>query len=381
MLHLTESQLQIQKMARDFANKVIAPRALKLDESEEFPLDIFESMREVGLMGIGVDPAHGGSGGGATETIIAVEEICRAYAGIGTILAVQIGLYGPVISRFGNEAQKKAFLEPLNNGKLVGAFGLTEPNAGSDASALESTATRKGDKYVLNGSKTFISCADGATHFIIAATTDKSKGSKGICILMVPRNSKGFTIKRQHGKIGIIASTTAELFFDNVEVPIANRIGEEDQGYKNLLQVLEVSRMGVAAQATGIAQSALDASLAWAQQRKSFKVPLVQHQGIQFMLAEMATRVEAARLLTHQAAALRDAGKPFSKESSMAKLFAAEAAMWVATKAVQIHGGYGYFKGSIVERCFRDAKITEIYEGTSEVQKMLIAKRLIEGNR
>ena len=381
MLHLTESQLQIQKLARDFASKVIAPRALKLDEAEDFPLDIFESMREVGLMGIGVDPAHGGSGGGAIETIIAVEEICRAYAGIGTILAVQIGLYGPVISRFGTDAQKKAFLDPLNNGRLVGAFGLTEPNAGSDASALESTATRKGEKYILNGSKTFISCADGATHFVIAATTDKSKGSKGICILIVPRNSKGFTIKKQHGKIGIIASTTAELFFDSVEVPVANRIGEEDQGYKNLLQVLEVSRMGVAAQATGIAQSALDASVAWAQQRKSFKVPLSQHQGIQFMLAEMATRVEAARLLTHQAAALRDAGKPFSKESSMAKLFAAEAAMWVSTKAVQIHGGYGYFKGSIVERCFRDAKITEIYEGTSEVQKMLIARRLFEGNR
>jgi alkylation response protein AidB-like acyl-CoA dehydrogenase len=332
-------------------------------------------------MGIGIDPAYGGSGGGATETVIAVEEVCRAYAGIGTILAVQIGLYGPVIERFGSQAQKKAFLTPLNEGKLVGAFGLTEPNAGSNAAALESTAARTGDVYHLSGSKTFISCADGASHFIIAATTDKRKGGKGIAIFVVPRNAKGFTIKKQVGKIGIIASTTCDLFFDNVEVPVANRIGEEDQGYKNLLQVLEVSRMSVAAQATGIAQSALDASVAWTQQRKSFGAPLVQHQGIQFMLAEMATRVEAARLLTYQAAALRDAGKPFSKESSMAKLFAAEAAMSVATDAVQVHGGYGYFKGSIVERCFRDAKITAIYEGTSEVQKMLIAKRLIEGNR
>lgn len=381
MLNLTESQLQIQKMARDFANKVIAPQALKLDESEDFPHDIFEKMRQVGLTGIAIDPAYGGSGGGAVETVLAVEEICRAYAGVGTILAVQIGLYGPVIARFGSEVQKKAFIEPLSTGKLVGAFALTEPNAGSNAAALETTAVRRGDSYILNGSKTFISCADGATHFIVAATTDKAKGSKGIAIFVVERDTKGFSLKRQHGKIGIIASTTCDLFFDNAEVPAANLIGRDDEGYKYLLQVLEVSRMSVAAQATGIAQSALDASVAWAQQRKSFGAPLAQHQGIQFMLAEMATRVEAARLLTHQAAALRDAGKPFSKESSMAKLFAAEAAMWVSTKAVQVHGGYGYFKGSIVERCFRDAKITEIYEGTSEVQKMLIAKRLFEGNR
>ena len=381
LVSLTDAQLLLRKTVRDYATKEIAPRAQELDDREEYPSDLVEGLRSLGLMGIGIDPEHGGGGGGVTESVIAVEEISRAYAGIGTILAVQIGLWGQFIQRFGTPEQKTRFLDPLTQGQLIAAYALTEPDAGSDAAGIQTTATRDGDVYRINGMKTFISCGDVASHFLVFATVDKGLRDKGITSFVVPREAPGLSTNKQSGKMGIRASTTAEVILDNVEIPLANRIGEEGEGFKLAMHILDSSRISVAAQALGIAETALEASLSWAQQRKSFGVQLAQHQGIQFMLADMGTRVDAARLLTYRAAALKDIGQPFSKESAMAKLYAAETAMWVATKAVQIHGGYGYFKEMVVERCFRDAKITEIYEGTSEIQRMVIARRMIAGNR
>ena len=381
MLELTESQLLLQRTVRDFATKEIAPAAQELDAHEDFPAELVEGLRGLGLMGVGIEPEYGGAGGGSIESTLVMEEICKAYAGLGTIWAVQTGLYGQVVQRFGTEEQKRELLPGLTEGRDIGAYALTEPNAGTDAAALETTAARDGDFYRINGAKTFISCADVATHFALFATVDRSARANGITCFIMPRGLDGISTKKQTGKMGISASTTAEIFFDDVKLPITYRIGDEGYGFKAAMQILDVSRLAVAAQAVGIGHAALEASVSWAGQRKSFGVPIGEHQGIQFMLADMATRLDASRLLTYRAAALRDAGQPFSRESSMAKLYASEAAMFIATKAVQIHGGYGYFKEAVVERCFRDAKITEIYEGTSEVQRMVIARTLFRGNR
>ncbi len=380
-LQLTESQLLLQRTVRDFAEKEIAPKALELDEHEAFPFDIFEGLRGLGLTGIGVDPEYGGSGGGITEGIVAMEEICRAYAGIGTILAVQFGLWGQLVQQFGNDEQRRAFLSPLTEGDMITAFALTEPDAGSDAAAIQTTAERRGGEYVLNGAKTFITCGDVATHLLVIATMDPALRHKGITCFVVPQSAEGLTTNKQRGKLGVRASTTAEVLLEEVRVPEFNRIGEECGGFPIIMEILEASRMSVAAQALGIGQCALDATMAWVRQRKTFGAPLASHQGVQFTLADMGVKLEAARLLTYNAAALRDEGRPFGRQACMAKVFAAEAAMWIATKAVQLHGGYGYFKDAVVERCFRDAKITEIYEGTSEVQRMIIARRMLDGDK
>lgn len=380
-LQLTESQLLLQRTVRDFAEKEIAPKALELDEHEAFPFDIFEGLRGLGLTGIGIDPEYGGSGGGITEGIVAMEEICRAYAGIGTILAVQFGLWGQLVQQFGSDEQRRAFLSPLTEGDMITAFALTEPDAGSDAAAIQTTAERRGGEYVLNGAKTFITCGDVATHLLVIATMDPALRHKGITCFVVPQSAEGLTTNRQRGKLGVRASTTAEVLLEEVRVPEFNRIGEECGGFPIIMEILEASRMSVAAQALGIGQCALDATMAWVRQRKTFGAPLASHQGVQFTLADMGVKLEAARLLTYNAAALRDEGRPFGRQACMAKVFAAEAAMWIATKAVQLHGGYGYFKDAVVERCFRDAKITEIYEGTSEVQRMIIARRMLGGDK
>ena len=380
-LQLTESQLLLQRTVRDFAEKEIAPKARELDEHEEFPLDIFEGLRELGLTGIGIDPEYGGSGGGITEGIVAMEEICRAYAGIGTILAVQFGLWGQLVQQFGNDEQRRAFLSPLTQGDMITAFALTEPDAGSDAAAVQTRAERRGGEYVLNGAKTFITCGDVATHLLVIATMDPALRHKGVTCFVVPQSAEGLTTNKQRGKLGVRASTTAEVLLEDVRVPEFNLIGEECGGFPIIMEILEASRMSVAAQALGIGQCALDATMAWVRQRKTFGAPLASHQGVQFTLADMGVKLEAARLLTYNAAALRDEGRPSGRQACMAKVFAAEAAMWIATKAVQLHGGYGYFKDAVVERCFRDAKITEIYEGTSEVQRMIIARRMLDGDK
>ena len=380
-LQLTESQLLLQRTVRDFAEKEIAPKARELDEHEEFPLDIFEGLRELGLTGIGIDPEYGGSGGGITEGIVAMEEICRAYAGIGTILAVQFGLWGQLVQQFGSDEQRRTFLSPLTQGDMITAFALTEPDAGSDAAAVQTRAERRGGEYVLNGAKTFITCGDVATHLLVIATMDPALRHKGVTCFVVPQSAEGLTTNKQRGKLGVRASTTAEVLLEDVRVPEFNLIGEECGGFPIIMEILEASRMSVAAQALGIGQCALDATMAWVRQRKTFGAPLASHQGVQFTLADMGVKLEAARLLTYNAAALRDEGRPSGRQACMAKVFAAEAAMWIATKAVQLHGGYGYFKDAVVERCFRDAKITEIYEGTSEVQRMIIARRMLDGDK
>ena len=349
MLDLTESQSLLQKTVRDFAAREIAPAAQELDRNEAFPTKLVEGLRSLGLMGVGIDSQYGGDGAGVTETILVMEEICKAYAGLGTIWAVQVGLWGQAIQRFGTEEQKRNHLLGLVQGDQIGAYALTEPNAGTDAAALETAAVRDGDDYRLSGTKTFISCGDVATHFLVFATLDRSLRDKGITCFIVPREAEGLSTQKQTGKLGILASTTAEVSLQDVRVPAESRVGDEGHGFKLAMQILDSSRLSVAAQALGIAQTALDASIAWAKERKTFGVPLVEHQGIQFMLADMATRVDASRLLTYRAAVLCDAKQPFSRESSMAKLYASETAMFVASEAVQIHGGYGYFKGNYSE--------------------------------
>ncbi len=379
-LSLSESALLLQKTVRDFAEREIAPVARQLDQSETFPRELVKKLAGLGVQGLTISPEHGGAGGGTTETTIVMEELSRVYAGIATIYSVQVGLCGSVIERFASAAQRKRYLPSLVRGDTIAAYALTEPNAGTDAAALETTATRRDGGYVLNGSKTFISCGDVADLFVVFATVDKAKRDKGITAFLVERG-KGMTTRKQSGKMGIIASTTAEVLMEDMLVPDSARVGDDGEGFKIAMQILDTSRIGVAAQALGIAQAALDASVAWAQQRRTFGRPIAEHQGVAFMLADMATQVDAARLLTYRAAALRDAGQPFAKESAMAKLFASETASAVAGKAVQVHGGYGYFKDSIVERCYRDAKITEIYEGTSEVQRIVIARNLVGKGR
>ncbi|MBI2847158.1 MAG: acyl-CoA dehydrogenase family protein [Chloroflexi bacterium] len=373
----TEEQKILQRMVRDFATRELEPIARRLDEVEEFPHESVRKMADIGLLGMGLDPAYGGSGGGFTPFIIAMEEISRASAAMSTILSVQVSLCGQPLDRFGTKEQKERYLSFLTQGKKLAAFALSEPNAGSDAASIETTATRKGETYVLQGSKVFISCGDVADIYIVFAVQERVKKARGITAFILERGTPGLKVKKQGGKLGIRASTTAELLFDDCRVPLENRLGEEGAGFRIAMQIIDPSRIGVAAQAVGIAQAALDASVSYAQQRRQFGKLLGEFQAIQWMLADMATQVDAARLLMYRAADLKDRGLPFSKESAMAKVFASEAAMAVAVKAVQIYGGYGYFQESPVERYFRDAKITEIYEGTSEVQRMVISRNLL----
>jgi len=374
---LTEEQLMFRNMVRDFAAKEIEPVAAEFDEREEFPWEVFRKLAELGLTGVSISEEYGGSGGDALHLIIAVEEIAHACGATSVILGADISLCCHSIYKFGTEEQKHRFVTPLARGEKIGAFALTEAGAGSDAASLETAAVRHGDGYILNGTKIFITNGAEAEIVVVFATVDKSLRSRGIVGFVVEKGTPGFSVGKKERKLGIRASSTTELLFEDCFVPLENRLGEEGQGFRLALSIIDSSRAMIAAQAVGIAQAALDASLSYAKQRQQFRQAIADFQAVQWMLVDMATAIDAARLLTYRAAYLEEEGLPFIKEAAMAKVFASETAMAVTTKAVQIHGGYGYIKDYPVERYFRDAKITEIYEGTSEVQRLTIARSLL----
>jgi butyryl-CoA dehydrogenase len=373
-----EQQKMIQKMVKEFAEKEVAPIAAELDEKEEYPTKTLEKMAKLGLLGIIIPQEYGGAGLDTISYTTVVEEISRKCASTGVITSVHNSLVAWPIIHYGTEEQKKKYLPILAKGEKIGAFAGTEPNAGSDLGAMSTIAELKGDKYIINGDKTFITSGPAAGIIIVFAVTDKKAGPKGISAFIVESDMKGYKVGSIFEKLGINASKTSELIFEDMEVPKENLLGKEGDGFKIALSTLDGGRIGIAAQAVGISQAALDECIDYSKQRQQFGRPIAKFQAIQWMIADMATRIEAARLLTYNAAYAKDKGSGrFSKEAAMAKLYAAETAMDTVVKAVQIHGGYGYTKEYTVERLFRDAKITEIYEGTSEVQRMVIAGSLL----
>lgn len=374
---LTNDQKMLQDQVRKFAQTELAPLAAEIDKSAEFPWATLKKMAQLGLLGVIVPEQYGGSGFDFVSLAIAIEEISRACASTGVIVAVNNSLTTYPILQFGNEDQKKKFLPPLCSGEKIGAFGLTEPNAGSDVAAMESTARLEGDHYILNGTKRFITNGGEAGTYVVFAYTNKEMKHKGMSAFVVERDAPGFSLGNHEDLMGIRATANCELIFEDVKVPKENILGKEGDGFKICMNTLDVSRIDIGAQAVGIAQAALDEALKYSKERKVFGQPVCNFEMIQSMLAEMATRIQAARLLVHYAGYCKDKGMTrFSKEAAMSKYYASDIAVDVARKAVQIHGGYGYSKDYAVERLYRDAKILELYEGTSEVQKIVIAREL-----
>jgi alkylation response protein AidB-like acyl-CoA dehydrogenase len=375
---LTEEQNLIREMVRSFAETEVAPSAAQRDEDEHFDRDLmFARLADLGLTGIVFPEEYGGGGADYLSYAIAVEELSRVCASTGVTLSAHLSLGSNPIYLFGTEEQKKLFLTPLAQGEAMGAFGLTEPSAGSDAGGTRTFAVRDGSDWIVNGSKIFITNAGEAEIYIIFARTDKNaEKHHGISAFIVEKGTPGFTFGKKEKKMGIRSSPTMELVFENCRIPHANMLGEEGQGFKVAMKTLDGGRIGIASQALGIAQGALDATMTYVKERQQFNKPLNAFQGVQFQLADMATQVEAARLLVYNAAYRAGAGLSYSQESAMAKLFASETAMRVTTQAVQLHGGYGYTREFPVERMMRDAKITEIYEGTSEIQRVVIGSAL-----
>ncbi|MFD1037867.1 acyl-CoA dehydrogenase family protein [Virgibacillus byunsanensis] len=374
---LTKEQTMIRKMVQDFAENVIKPRAIEIDTEAKFPLDIFEQMGELGLLGIPFSEKYGGSDGDTLSYAIAVEEVGRVCGSTGLSFAATVSLGASPIYYFGTEEQKKKFLTPMAEGKALGAFGLTEPNAGSDAGGTKTTAVEDGDDYIINGEKCFITNASFAKTIIVTAVTGKDhRGKNIISAIIVPTDSNGISITSNYDKMGVRGSDTAEIVLDSVRVPKENLLGDPEKGFKQFLYTLDGGRISIAALGLGIAQASLDKALNYAKERKQFGKPISDFQAIQFKLADMAMEVELARNMVYKAAWLKDHDKPFSKEAAYAKLYATETAFRNANQAIQIHGGYGYMREYEVERYLRDAKLLEIGEGTSEIQRMVIARQL-----
>lgn len=375
---LSEEHQMMRDMVRDFAENEVAPTAAIRDEEERFDRKIFDKMAQLGLVGIPWGEEYGGAGADYLSYVIAVEELSRVCASTGVTLSAHVSLGSWPIYKFGTEEQKQKFLRPLAEGTAIGAYGLTEPGSGSDAAAMKTTAVKDGDHYILNGSKIFITNGGEAGIYVVFAVTNPELKHKGISAFIVESDREGFSIGKKEKKLGIRSSPTTEIIFDDVRVPEFNRLGQEGDGFKIAMTTLDGGRSGIAAQALGIAQGALDQAVAYAKERKQFGKPIAANQGISFKLADMATKIEAARLLTYQAAWLEDQGLPYGKASAMAKLFAGDTAMEVTTEAVQIFGGYGYTREYPVERMMRDAKITQIYEGTNEIQRLVISNYLLK---
>ncbi|MED3549453.1 acyl-CoA dehydrogenase [Cytobacillus praedii] len=373
---LTEEHEMIRKMVRDFAKNEVAPTAAERDEEERFDREIFDKMAELGLTGIPWPEEYGGIGSDYLAYCIAVEELSRVCASTGVTLSAHTSLAGWPIYKFGSEEQKQKYLKPMAQGEKIGGYGLTEPVSGSDAGGMKTTARLKGDHYILNGSKIFITNGGIADIYVVFALTDPSSKHKGTTAFIIEADFEGFSVGKKEKKLGIRSSPTTEIIFDNCKVPVENVLGEVGEGFKIAMMTLDGGRNGIAAQAVGIAQGALDASIEYAKERVQFGKPIAAQQGIGFKLADMATSVEASRLLTYQAAWLESEGLPYGKESAMSKLLAGDTAMKVTTDAVQIFGGYGYTKDYPVERFMRDAKITQIYEGTQEIQRLVISRML-----
>ena len=370
---LTREQELVRQMVKEFAVNEVKPIAAEIDETERFPMENVKKMAELGMMGIPFPKELGGAGGDVLSYIITVEELSKVCGTTGVIVSAHTSLCASLLYENGTPSQKEKYLIPLAKGEKIGAFGLTEPGAGTDAAGQQTTAVLDGDNYILNGSKIFITNGGVADTFIVFAMTDKSQGTRGISAFIVEKDFPGFSIGKKEDKLGIRASSTTELIFENCVVPKENLIGKEGKGFGIAMKTLDGGRIGIAAQALGIAEGAYEEAVKYMKERKQFGRPLSAFQGLQWMIAEMETKIEAAKLLVYKAAWLKQNKLPYSVDAAKAKLFAAEVAMDVTTKAVQIHGGYGYTKEYPVERMMRDAKITEIYEGTSEVQKMVIA--------
>jgi butyryl-CoA dehydrogenase len=375
---LTEDQKMIQQMVREFAEKEVAPLAAQIDAEARYPEETIKKMAELNLMGMMVPEKYGGAGVDTVSYALAMEEIAKACASTSTIMSVNNSLVCDPLLKNGTEEQKQKYLVPLAKGKLLGCFGLSEPNAGSDAANQQTAAVLKGDKWTLNGRKNFTTNGAHADICILFASTDKAQGHKGISAFIVELDTPGFSIGKIEKKLGICGSDTASLVFEDCQIPKENLLGEVGRGFKIAMETLDGGRIGIAAQAVGIAQAALEQSTKYSKERVQFRQTISNFQAIQWMLADMATEIECARLLTLKAATLKDKGIRHSSESSMAKLFASETAMRATHKAIQIHGGYGYIKDYPVERYFRDARITEIYEGTSEIQRLVIAAHLLK---
>lgn len=376
--NLTEDQEIVRKVAREFALNELKPIAAEIDETARFPYETIEKASAMGFMGMPFPPEYGGAGMDYLSYIIAIEEMSRVCGATGVIIQTHVALCSWPIFTYGTEKQKKKYLPDLLTGKKLGAFGLTEPNAGSDAAGIQTTAVDMGDHWLLNGSKIFISGGGIADTYVVMAMTDKEEGTKGISAFIVEKGMPGFSSPKKENKMGIRGSIAAELVFDNVKLPKENLLGEIGKGFKIAMSALDVGRLGIAAQALGIAQGALDETVEYMKNRKQFGKTLDKFQALAFEMAEMKTRIDAARLLLYKAANRRQEGLPSTVEAAQAKLYASETAMYVTTKAVQFHGGYGYIKDYPVERMMRDAKITQIYEGTSEIMKMIISGDLFK---
>ncbi|MBI2965483.1 MAG: acyl-CoA dehydrogenase family protein [Chloroflexi bacterium] len=375
---LTERQELLRQTAREFALKELEPRAADVDSNEEFPRRQFDGLAAIGLLGLTMPEADGGAGGGYGELAVVIEELAAACGSTSTVFITHVSLGAATIARFGHAEQRARWVPALSRGDKIAAFALSEPGSGSDALALSTTASLDGDDYVINGSKVFITNGEVAGVFVVFVNSDRSKGHRGINAVVVERGAAGFTVSHMTGKMGMRGSATAELSFQDCRVPVANRLSDEGRGYSVALSILSSSRVSIAAQCVGLARGAYEAAVKYANQREAFGKHLADHQAIQFMLADMATEIDAARLLTHRAASLVDNGRPHVAESAMAKLFASEVANRAAHRAVQIHGGSGYFRPSKVERIYRDQRVTEIYEGTSEIQRLIIARSILE---
>jgi alkylation response protein AidB-like acyl-CoA dehydrogenase len=378
--NLSEEHLMIREAARDFAQTELLPGVIERDDKQQFPHDQIKKLGALGFMGMMVNPAYGGSGMDTMSYVLAMEELSKIDASASVVVSVNNSLVCWGLDTFGNEAQKTKYLTKLASGEHIGAFCLSEPEAGSDATSQSTTAIDMGDHYLLNGTKNWITNGGTCEIALVIAQTNREKGHRGINVLIVEKGMDGFIVGKKEDKLGIRGSDTHTLLFNDVKVPKENRIGEDGFGFKFAMKTLSGGRIGIAAQALGIAQGALDLALAYSKQRTTFGKPIHEHQAIAFKLADMEMKVEQARMLVYKAAWLKDEGKNYDKESAMAKLGASEAAMWVATEAVQVHGGYGFVKEYHVERLMRDAKITQIYEGTSEIQRIVISRDMIKNS-
>ncbi len=375
---LTEEQLAVRDAARDFANTELLPGVIERDEKQQFPAEQIKKMGALGFMGMMTDPKYNGGGMDTVAYVLAMEEISKIDASASVCMSVNNSLVCWGLEKYGTEEQKQKYLTSLSTGEKIGAFCLSEPEAGSDATSQRTTAEDKGDHYILNGTKNWITNGNSASVYIVIAQTNPEKGHKGINALIVEKDTPGFVVGKKEDKLGIRGSDTHSIMFTDVKVPKENRIGEDGFGFKFAMSTLNGGRIGIAAQALGIASGAYELALKYSKERKAFGVEIAKHQAIQFKLADMATKIEAARLLCMQAALLKDQKKDFGKYSAMAKLYASQTAMEVTVEAVQVHGGYGYVKEYHVERLMRDAKITQIYEGTSEIQKIVISRELLK---
>ena len=375
---LSEEQLAVQEAARDFAQSELLPGVIDRDTEARFPTEQIQKMGALGFMGMMVDPAYGGGGMDTISYVIAMEELSKIGASASVSMSVNNSLVCWGLEKYGTEAQKQTYLTKLATGEVLGAFCLSEPEAGSDATSQQTTAVLQGDYYLLNGTKNWITNGSSASIYLVIAQTDPSKGHKGISAFIVEKGMDGFVVGKKEDKLGIRGSDTHSLLFTDVKVPVKNRIGAEGFGFTFAMETLNGGRIGIAAQALGIASGAYELALAYSKERKTFGKPISQHQAIQFKLADMATQIEAARLLVYKSAWLKDQGKEYAQASAMAKLYASEVAMNVTVEAVQVHGGYGYVKEYHVERLMRDAKITQIYEGTSEIQRIVISRGILK---